>query len=413
MDEQVLKRLTEKNNRVQATIQLKQGDRVPFIPNVNNLYALHYDVTIKKAMEDNRNLIPAFRQYLSDYDPDMVMTPFFYPIKPMETAGYVNARWPGEYYGLPDDTPYQYVDHSYLEDDEYDDFLKDPSAFMMKKVFAQKYKNFSGMKYLDWQTLCGSSIFSLATFGIPEVKETLLTIIKAGEEVNEGLAAFTELMMAGVNEGYTLFGASTTCNPFDDFADHIRGLLPACMDLVTDPELVDEAVTRWGDVTIPAAVAAAKMMHQDYTLIPLHCGIDNFMSLNNYNKYYWPHLKRLLLALIDAGITPIVICEGKYYTRLETLTDVPIGKVMYMFEDVDFAQAKKILGNYACFGGGMKSQYLMPGQNPQRIRDEVKRLMDICAPGGGYFMCNSLSLDIADPKLMHAWRDATYEYGKY
>ncbi len=58
--------------------------------------------------------------------------------------------------------------------------------------------------------------------------------------------------------------------PFDEFADYLRGLITTCMDIKTDPELVEEAVNRWADVTIPNAVATAKMQHQAYPRIQSH-----------------------------------------------------------------------------------------------------------------------------------------------
>ncbi len=60
-----------------------------------------------------------------------------------------------------------------------------------------------------------------------------------------------------------------------------------------------------------------------------------------------------MMALIDLNITPYVFCEGKYNTRLEVISDVPKGKVIYMFEEVDIVQAKKTVGQVACICGNL------------------------------------------------------------
>ncbi|MDO4572807.1 MAG: uroporphyrinogen decarboxylase family protein [Clostridia bacterium] len=388
-------------------------DRVPFIPTTNNFNALHYGLSIEAVMRDNRVLIPAFLQYLKDYDPDYAYLPGFFPIDAMETAGYTNARWPGPYYGLPEDTPYQFVDASYLQEEDYEPFLRDPSAFLIQKVLTKKYKNFPGLAFLSAPCLAGQSILSLAPLGLPPVRETLMNMIKAGEQVQDALGKMTELAMAAVKAGYPVFGASVVLNPFDDFADNVRGLIDTCMDIVNDPALVLEAAMRWGDATIPSAVMLAKMAHQEMVFVPLHCGMENFMSIENYQKVYWPPLKRLLNALIEAGLTPFVFCEGKYSNRLETIADVPAGKVIYAFEDVDFKRAKAILGGRACIAGGMPTQMLMEGGRPETVRDQVRRMLDICAPGGGYIMSNSLALDHCERALMEAWHEAVLEYGQY
>ena len=45
-------------------------------------------------------------------------------------------------------------------------------------------------------------------------------------------------------------------------------------------------------MTIPAGIATAKQSHQSYVFVPLHCGVDNFMSVEDYEAHYWPSLKR-------------------------------------------------------------------------------------------------------------------------
>lgn len=401
-----------RSNRIQAAVALNTPDRVPFMPTMNNYYALEYGVTIQDAMTDPACLMQPLQRFLDSYDPDLLYSPCFFPIAPMEFSGYTAARWPGTFYNLPPNTPYQYIDKQYLEDEDWDDFMKDPTRFIMKRILPQKHTAFQGIELLDMHALCGQAIYSLAGLGIPSVKNALMNMIKTGELVLENLGKVMQLNMMAIEHGFPVFGAATGMCPFDDFADQVRGLLTTCMDIVTDPELVCEAIDRWGDVIIPNAITNAKMQHAQYLFIPLHCGTDDFMSLANYQKCYWPGLKRMIMAAIDAEITPVVLCEGKYYTRLETIADVPKGKVIYVFENTDFAEAKRVLGDVACIGGGMPTEYLMRGDK-QRVIDETKRIIDICAPGGGFIMSNSLALDQVKTENMDAWKETVFTYGKY
>ena len=52
-------------------------------------------------------------------------------------------------------------------------------------------------------------------------------------------------------------------------------------------------------------------------------------------------------------MTPYIYTEGPYSSRLEQLTDVPKGKVLYHFEKVDMKEAKRILGGTACIMGNL------------------------------------------------------------
>ena len=398
--------------RNKTAISLHEPDRVPFMPSMNNFYALHYGVTIEESMKDARSLIEPMRKFCADYNPDWVWNPVPFPIKPMETIQHKQARWPGSYYNLPENTPYQYVDKSYLSEDDWEEYFADPSGFILHKVLPNKYGALEGLKYINPYAMTGHCILSYMQFANPAVQQALKTLLQVGNEVAEYMQGGIELTMSIIQNGFPVYGGSPACIPFDDFADSIRGLMDLCMDLVTDPEIVDEAIQKLGDITIPAAIANAKMAHCGDLFLPLHCGVESFMSVENYEKHYWPSLKRMINAAVEADLTPIVFCEGKYNSRLEILTDVPKGKVIYNFEDVDFAEAKRILGPYAAIGGGMSTHTLMSG-TPEQVEEETKRALDILAPGGGFFMSNSIALDEVSPENMHAWRNALDKYGCY
>ena len=403
-----------RNQRVETAVACAAPDKVPFMPVIQNWYAMGYGVTVQEAMTDITVMKEVMDRFLPQYDPDLVYTPNFFPIEPMEFAGNKNARWPGARYNLPPDTAYQYIDEEFLRDEDWDEYLKDPSAFLLKKMLSKRYSAFAGLEHLNVVDLCPHAIYSLAGLAVPPVRQALENMIKAGELAMKHLQKAAETDMYIVQKGYPIWGSAVISQPFDDFGDNIRGFLTTLMDVVTQPEKVDEAVSRWGDVTIPSFLAKAKMMHAQYAFIPLHAGMDTFMSPENYDKYYWPHLKRTIDAIVEAGMTPIVLCEGAYNTRLETLTDVPKGKVLYVFEDVDFKKAKDILGGTACIAGGMPTQLLMKQVGTkQAVEDQVKKMMDDCAGGGGFIMSNSIAIENVEHELMETWKESIDKYGRY
>lgn len=200
--------------------------------------------------------------------------------------------------------------------------------------------------------------------------------------------------------------------PFDAYADSLRGFIQSLMDVIEYPDETLAVVDRIGEMNIDRAVANAKARGDKSVFIPLHAGGDEFMSPDNYATFYWPWLKKLITKLVDAGITPMVFCEGKYNTKLEFLTDVPKGKVVYMFEQIDLKRAKKILGGTACICGNFPSTLLTIGTK-QQIIDETKRILDIGAPGGGFIMDCSIILDTTNLDNFRVWQETTFEYGRY
>jgi uroporphyrinogen-III decarboxylase len=151
---------------------------------------------------------------------------------------------------------------------------------------------------------------------------------------------------------------------------------------------------------------------QIQALIALHKGSDNFMSLDQFKKFYWPTLRELLLELIKEGLTPVVLAEGVYTSRLETISDIPEGKVVYWFEHVDMAKAKAVVGRKACIMGDVPMSLLSTGTVAQ-VKEYCKKLIDTAGKDGGFIMSSAANLDDAKLENARALIDCTQEYGVY
>ena len=404
--------LIERAKRVKTAIALGTPDRVPFVPTMGNLVALEYGASIKDAMTDQTTIIPALDRLLEDMKPDYFYTPDFFPKNALDILKPININYPGKTPAFGDNFTYQVADHTFMEDEEYDIFLKDPSAFLMHRVLAEKYQALGGLKMLNPYNLCGATSMGFAAFAAPPLAGALEAMLAAGKATQAYIGSSVAVNMHLIKKGFPVWGSAVASAPFDIFADNIRGLLNTVMDLKTDPELLGEAVDRFTDVVIADAIGLAKMSHSDNVFVPLHVGVDEFMSPADYEKYYWPSLKKMLCALIAADLTPFVFCEGNYYTRLNCLKDVPKGKLVYFFEKQDMAKAKRELEGIACVAGNMSTATLMHGTKEQVVT-ETRRLLDICAPGGGYLMSNDISIDNCKRENLAAWYEAVEKYGCY
>ncbi|MBQ4369563.1 MAG: hypothetical protein II784_01035, partial [Oscillospiraceae bacterium] len=201
---------------------------------------------------------------------------------------------------------------------------------------------------------------------------------------------------------------------FDEYSDTLRGTICSLTDLFEN----EESVQRFIDEAHPKMIARIKSLNKDGSLngkcvgFALHKGLDGFMSDEYYEKYYWRYLKELIETIISVGMTPYVFAEGKYITRLHHLKDVPKGKVIYKFEDTPMDLAKKELGDVACITGGFPNSLLFHG-TPEQVKDECKRMLDACAPGGGFIFQTTSSLTMAKRENVEAMFETVHEYGKY
>lgn len=147
-------------------------------------------------------------------------------------------------------------------------------------------------------------------------------------------------------------------------------------------------------------------------LFPLHKGADGFMSDKQFETFYWPSLKKVILALIDEGIMPMLFAEGSYLTRLETVNEFPKGTVTWRFDQTDMATVKKVLGDKCCVSGNVPTSLLSAG-TPQQVKEYCRKLIEVCAPGGGYILASGAQPDNAHPDNLRAMMEAAKEYGVY
>ena len=136
------------------------------------------------------------------------------------------------------------------------------------------------------------------------------------------------------------------------------------------------------------------------------------MSDEQFRKFYWPSLKRLILALIDEGLTPCPFIEGKFDSRLEYLRELPRGKVMARFDTTDVFKAKEIIGDMMCICGNVPVSMLQVG-TPEEVKSYCNKLIDVVGKKGGFIMCTRTVLDEAKPENVRTWIDFTKEYGIY
>ena len=86
--------------------------------------------------------------------------------------------------------------------------------------------------------------------------------------------------------------------------------------------------------------------------------------------------------------------------------------MVWYFDKTDMAQAKKALGNVSCIVGNVPSSIVMTGTSAQ-VKENCRKLIEDCAPGGGYILAGGASIDKGDVANLRAMMEAVYEFGMY
>lgn len=405
-----------REKRVNDAIALRVPDRVPILVLFSFFPPRYSGMTVQDVMYDPEKMWKAQWKTLMEFEPDMDQNPyglrFLGPM--LEALDSRQLRWPG--HGVDPDLTYQFVEGEYMRADEYDAFLLDPSDFMMRRYWPRICGALKGFEKLPplhgiISYYMGMS-FGLASFNSPEVLEALEALKAAGQE-SMRIGAYSRLYAEKAKEeGFPMQFGAVTQAPFDTLGDFFRGTKGLMLDMYRRPEVLIKACERLLPFMFEMAVNAAKASGNPRIFIPIHKGLDGFMSLAQFKKFYWPTLKDLFVALINEGLNPCPLWEGDCTSRLETIKDIPPGKAIYAFEATDIIRAKEVLGETVCIRGNVPLSMLATGA-AEDVKACCKRLIDTVGKDGGYIMDASAGLDDAKPENVKAMFEFTREYGVY
>ncbi len=400
---------------IKEAIQLKKSpDRVPVIP-IQIFGAVELcGYTPKQAMYDPHILGKILVDYSRDYDVDATfIAPMVMHGPVLDVLGYELYKWPGG--GLKDKQGYQFIEKEYMKAEEYDHFITDPTDYWYRVWMPRTHGALKPLAQM--LPVYGTNELPMAgpwlcTLGAPPIQEAWKALLEAGRLSFEWIQTLGPYIGQTLGMGYPLMAGSATKAPFDLLGDSFRGTTNLMMDMYRRPDKVLEAVERIVPLMVGMGVGGAVANGNPLVFIPLHKGADSFMSNKQFEKFYWPTLKKVMLGLIENGCVPCCFVEGAYNERLEYLTEIPRGQCLYMFDKTDMARARKILGGKSCIGGGFPVSLILTA-NVEEVEERTKRLLDDAAGDGGYILSVGCAMDNAREDTLKALIRAGKEYGKY
>jgi uroporphyrinogen-III decarboxylase len=416
MKEEAEKLYQEREKRFDDVVALRVPDRVPIMVSWGFLPALQAGMTIQEVMYDPEKLWTSQWDFTYKFQPDMEQNPyglrFLGPV--LDALDFKQLKWAGR--GLGPNTSYQFVEAEYMKAEEYDWFLDDPSDFIVRRHLPRICGRLKGLEVLptlhNFITYYMGIPFGLIPFTSPEVTDALNALREAGNEAIRLASYSRRFAEKAKEEGFPLQFGGMTQAPFDTLGDFLRGTKELMLDMYRRPEKVIKACEKLLPYMFDLAVGPAKASGNPRIFIPLHKGLDGFMSLEQFNKFFWPTLRELMVAMINEGLVPIPFFEGNCESRLEIIKDIPAGKACYKFEATDMLKAKKVLRDTVCIRGNVPLSILATG-TPDQVRQYCKKLIDTAGKDGGYIMDSSTGLDDAKPENVKAMFQFTKESGVY
>ncbi len=372
--------------RIEAAIRCEKPDRVPTVPMMDFFCARQKGVTLEKFINDNdlgrELLLQTFDEY-GGWDAlfqSTTLNEFAFALTlPMR------LKVPGR--ELPEDAVWQFEEVPVLGVEDYD------------IAVAQGYQALNAMLFSrirpHWQPQQFPEL--LNQWLGQAVKDTLICEAR-------GLHSFTGVAISP---------------PFDFFSMG-RSLKEFTFDLYRRPEKVLAAIDAITPGLIETAIGGQMGMRQatHYGYMTNFIGATReaatFISPKVFEKFAWPSIKRIALALLDTGITPLFHFDSNWGPMLEFFKDLPRGKcVLELDGATDIFKAKEVLAGHMCLMGDVPASLLTLG-TPEDVCNYVRKLCEVVGDGGGYILSTGCDTPVdAKPENVRAMIDAGREYGAY
>lgn len=209
----------------------------------------------------------------------------------------------------------------------------------------------------------------------------------------------------------------------------IRGYENWFMDTMVDPEGVDalfhrivedklrywDAVIDWAietgnDKKIAVVSECDDLGSQSTTILDpdtlRQMVIPHFKTIFTHVKKRLPHVKTFMHS---CGSIREIIPD-----LIEAGLDI-LNPVQFTAAGMDLKGLKKDFGDVLTFwGGGVDTQTTLNNGTPQQVADQVRQIIDILGPGGGFVFApvHNIQDDVSPENFWAMW-DTLQEYGKY
>ncbi len=111
---------------------------------------------------------------------------------------------------------------------------------------------------------------------------------------------------------------------------------------------------------------------------------QNTLNMKQWEKYYWPYVKKTLDTCVRKNYTYSIFPEGQVLRFADYFNDYPKGLLNFMLENDDVFEFRKTMPNCAIMGG-MDTLLLDSGTAGECV-DLAKKLIDELGTEGGYIM---------------------------
>jgi len=355
------------DQRVNAVVRCEKPDRVPLSLMIYYYAPFHTGMDMGTYLSRPKAYMSAMHRVFEDIGPWDI----YYNINPFSRLMYsyvmmMRSLWPG--IELPRGGVVQIEEIEYMTPADYDDILMSDSW---------------------WATKLGDTLFRLRM--LPRFCQEAggKSPIKVFSQFIAGL--FSQWLFwfrdfswwkkrgAAVQIGYQAE------MPFDIFSQ-ARNVINFSKDLFAIPDKIGRAATRLADSFANFSILIAKVMQVPRVQLYLHRTSNSFISPKQFEMLAFPSIEIIVNRLVDAGITPILHCDGDWLKNLKILRRLPAKSCILQLDGLtDIFKAKEEIGEDMCIFGDVPAGMLVMGSESE-VDEYCHRLITEVGRGGGFIL---------------------------
>ena len=348
--------------------KFKKTERIPYFANVVTWKVFDAGHTLDEVMTNFPLMEECVLHFLDKYPVDGIMD-----VGIRNQFNVTEAFGEGSYYYY-DKEVVGIHDHAHCTPETLQEYMDDPTRYAWEVILPKKYgESWEKKDKAIWKN----------TF-----KEYL---------------AYTKfvLHMAKVMDRYGLPGLSPN-NPMkgavvpamETLMSDLLGIQQLSVAMRRHGDLIDAFVERWeAERMEPIYEKIRKSKGPDDT----HCFdssilmlAHNVMNQKQFERFYWPYLKKLLDVYAEKGMNIRIFTEGSILRLAEYFKDYPKGLLTFHLEQDDPFEFREALPNVAIMGG-MTTDLLSTG-TPEECVAYAKRLCDELGKDGGFIFSENKML---------------------
>lgn len=347
----------------------KKTARIPYFSSAVTWKVFDAGKSLIEAETDHSVMEAAVRHFLDTYPVDgMLDTGIRNQFDVMKAFGS-----DGYYYVTEDSIGIR--DHAYCTPETLMDYVKDPLRYTWEKILPEKYGEEWEKKTLtDWKN----------TFRA-YMDYTKFIIHMGGVTGNEYGIPSTAPNNPAKNA--ITFG-------IEEALANLLGIRGLSMAMRRNAELIDEFVAEWDRQNIdPLAerIKAGRGPDERYCFdASIMMLAQNILNPKQFERWYWPSLKKLLDAYAEKKMQVRIFAEGSILKYSDYFKDYPKGTLTFHLEKDDPFEFRRALPNAAIMGGITTD--LLSGGTPSECVDYERKLIGELSGDGGFILSENKML---------------------